>query len=266
MVSGISLCIVAHLFLISPFQQRSAQQHAYDSFRADLAAGTAPLTAADLEGRVGAPVAYLEIPAIGLRQVIAEGTSAATLSGGPGHRRDTALPGQAGTSVVMGRRTAFGGPFARLDDLRKGAAITVTTGAGVVEYRVLGVRREGDRAPAPPRSGGGRLVLATADGSPLFPSGVVLVDADLVVPALGSSLPAIAAGGLPRSERPMAIDTSTLWRLALWMQALLAVVLIGVWGWHRWDPRKAWIALFPPFLLVGLMAAGEAAHLLPNLL
>lgn len=266
MVSGLSLCLVLQLLLISPLQQRAAQQRAYDSFRADLAAGTAPLSAAELDGELGGPVAYLEIPSIGLRQVVVEGTTGATLAAGPGHRRDTAMLGYSGTSVVMGRRSTYGSPFGRIDELEKGSIINVTTGAGVVDYRVRGVRRSGDPAPPPVESGSGRLVLATSEGSAFLPSGVLLVDADLLVPPLGAARPAVAAGALPPAERPMAIDTSTLWRLVLWLQVLLVVILGGVWAWHRWDPAKTWIAVTPPLLLVGLMAGGEVARLLPNLL
>jgi len=265
MISGISVCFVAYVVLVSPLQQRAAQQRAYDALRLELAAGTAPLSAADLQG-VGDPIGYLEVPAIGLRQVVVEGTSAGALTTGPGHRRDTAMPGHAGTSVVMGRHATYGSPFRDLDQLEPGAVITVTTGSGVVDYRVLGVRRSGEPSPAPVEAGSGRLVLATATGNPFAPSGVLLVDADLIVPPLGSAPPGVASGALPASERPMAIDGSTLWRLLLWLQALLAVSLGAVWAWHRWDPAKAWITALPPFLLVGYMAAGEAARLLPNLL
>lgn len=266
----ISICMVtafvlAHLLMVSPLQQRAAQQHAYDSFRADLAAGTAPLTAADLHGRRGDPVAYLEVPSIGLRQVVVEGTDSGSLYRGPGHRRDTALPGLAGTSVVMGRRSTYGGPFAAIDELEEGDVIHVTTGAGAVDYRVRGVRRSGDPVPPPFEPGGGRLVLATADGSALLPSGVVLVDADLESKALGAARPAVAPGALPPSERAMGVDTSGLWRLLLWLQALVGAAVTAVWAWHRWHRQKAWIVFFPFLLLVGLMTVGEAVLLLPNL-
>lgn len=262
MVAGLSFCFVGQLLFLSPFQQRSAQQQAYDTLREQLAAGTAPTAAA----AAGDPIAYLEVPEIGLRQVIVEGTTSANLRTGPGHRRDTVMPGLAGTSVVMGRRSTYGSPFARLDDLGKGDIIHVTMGAGIVDYKVRGVRRAGDLAPAPVASGSGRLVLATADGSPILPSGVVLVDADLTVPPLGAARPALVPGALPAAERPMAVDTGTIWRLALWLQALLVVTLAAVWAWQRWDPVKTWIAGVPVFLLVGMATADEAVKVLPNLL
>ena len=64
----------------------------------------------------------------------------------------------------------------------------------------------------------------------------------------------------------MAGDATTLWALALWLQALIALSLGVVWAWHRWGRAQAWVVFLPPMLLVGLSAAGEAARLLPNLL
>ena len=63
----------------------------------------------------------------------------------------------------------------------------------------------------------------------------------------------------------MAGDPSTLWALALWMIALTGLATGAAWAWHRWGRLQAWIACFPPLLLVGLAASGEAARLLPNL-
>lgn len=265
-VAVLTMSLVVELVIVSPFQQRAAQQAAYDRFRGELAAGTAPLAAGDLAGKQGAPVAYLEIPSIDLRQVVFEGSDAGTLFDGPGHRRDTPLPGQAGTSVVLGRRAAFGGPFADIDGLRKNAVVRVTTGAGVFDYRVLGVRRSGDPAPTALRAGAGRIALVTADGTPYIPSGFVIVDADLIVPGLGGAGPTVSPRSLPASERLLAVDLSTLWRLVMWLQLLLVVVLGAVFAWLRWDRAKTWIVFVPAVLLVGLMTAGEAARLLPNLL
>ena len=64
----------------------------------------------------------------------------------------------------------------------------------------------------------------------------------------------------------MAADTRTLWALALWLQALIVVVLGATWAWHRWGRARAWVVFLPLLLLVGLYTSGEAARLLPNLL
>jgi LPXTG-site transpeptidase (sortase) family protein len=262
----LALSMIVEMLLVSPLQSRAAQQRLFDSYRQQLATGTAPVAAGDPKGRKGVPVSYLEVPAIGVRQVVVEGTDAGSLFNGPGHRRDTPLPGQVGTSVVMGRRAGFGGPFARISSLKKRSLIKVTTGAGIFDYRVIDVRRSGEPAPPDLPSGAGRLVLVTAGGAPFVPSGLVLVDADLVLPGLGGSRPALNATTLPDSEKLMSVDLTTLWRLVLWLQALIALVLGAIYAWYRWDRAKTWIVFLPALMLVGLFTAGEVSRLLPNLL
>lgn len=267
-VGAIAGGLVLQLTIMSTLQQRSSQQHAFDAFRSALAKGTAPIGPADQKHRLlalGTPVAYLEVPSIGVRQVVGEGTTTRALFTGPGHRRDTPLPGQPGTSLIAGRRAAYGGPFAHINNLKKDAIIHVTTGQGVFDYRVLGVRHSGDPLPRPYPAGSGRLVLATADGHSFMPSDVVWVDADLKVPAVGGPGGRVATNALPPSEKLMATDTGTLWALALWLQAVLVVVLGAVYAWQRWNRAKAWMVFLPPLLLVSVSAAGEFAKLIPNL-
>lgn len=268
-VCALSLGLLLQLLVVSSLQQRAAQQRVYDRFRAQLAEGTAPVGPLDSDGRVlapGAPVAYLEIPSIGMRQVIVEGTTPGNLFNGPGHRRDTPLPGQSGTSIVLGRRAAFGGPFSRIHDLRSGARIRVTTGQGAFDFRVSDIRHEGDPAPDPPTAGEGRLLLATAAGRPFMPAGVVRVDAELDGEAAPGPARLVSSQTLPAEERIMGADARTLWALALWLQLLTLLAVGAVWAWHRWGPARAWVVFVAPLMLAGLSAAAEAARLLPNLL
>ena len=241
----------------------------YPQFLAETAGHQETACAFDREPvfALGTPVAFIEIPSIGLRQVVGEGTAASELLHGPGHRRDTPLPGQVGTSVVFGRRAAFGGPFSRIAELTKGAEIKVTTGQGAdFTFRVIAVRRDGDPAPAAAARGTSRLTLVTAAGRAFFPEGVLRVDADLEGQAVVGPARLISASGLPAPERLMAGDTRTLWALALWLQALIALSIGAVWAWHRWGRVQTWIVFLPALLLVGLCVSGEAARLLPNLL
>lgn len=259
--------LVVHLVALSAVQQRAAQQALFDRFRGELATGVAPIGPTDAAGGAvepGDPVAYLSIPAIGLRQVVVEGTTSSNLFAGPGHRRDTPLPGQRGVSVLMGRRAAFGGPFARLDDLEAGDTIEVTTGQGEYEFEVMGIRRDGDPLPAPLEEGGARITLATAAGTPFFPSGVLRVDAELK--GEGDPGPATWAGDLPRSEQLFGTDRSHLWLLALWLEVLLAALVGVVWAWHRWGRPQAWVVGCPAVLVLSLFVAGHLAELLPNVL
>jgi LPXTG-site transpeptidase (sortase) family protein len=216
--------------------------------------------------RPGTSVAYLEIPAIGLRQVVLEGTASGVLFDGPGHRRDSSFPGAPGTTVIMGRRATYGGPFSQVGDLKEGDPIRVTTGAGEFDYEVMGVRKEGDPSPPALESGAGRMLLVTAGGRPYFPDGVLRVDAKLISTPLGGKGPAFTAKTLPSPDAIMASDTSTLWAIALSLQALLILTIGFVWAWFRWGRAKAWIVGFPVLLLVGLLFANQVARLLPNLL
>ncbi|MGK2948295.1 MAG: sortase domain-containing protein [Acidimicrobiales bacterium] len=267
-VFALSAGLVLQLALVSAVQQRADQQQLYDAFRVRLADGTAPVGPTDLDGvayPLGTPVAFLEIPAVSLSQVVVSGTSSEALFVGPGHRRDTVLPGQAGASIIMGRRAAYGGPFASIADLEEDDRIVVTTGQGEFEYRVVGVRREGDPIPPPIEAGQSRLVLTTADGPPFAPNGVLRVDA-LMEGAEPGSGRLLTSDGLPPPEDTMAGDTSELWALVLWLQALILVALAAVWAWHRWGRAQAWVVFLPPLMLVGISVSNQAARLLPNLL
>lgn len=261
--------VALHLVVVSSLEHRSAQQRSYSSFRRAVAEGTAPTGPTDGSGRPlrhGTAVAFLEIPAIGVKEVVGEGTTGGDLMAGPGHRRDSPLPGQAGTSVVLGRQAGYGGPFSRLSDLSPGAKITVTTGQGVSTFTVVALRYGGEPAPPTLRSGRGRLLLVSAAGATYVPSRVLRVDADLDSPALPAPPSTVRAPGLPARERIMATDGSTLWSLALWLQALIAATAGIVWSWHRWGRLQTWVVFFPLTTLVGLSASAEALRLLPNLL
>lgn len=267
-LSMVATSLALHLVVVSSLQHRSDQQRSYGSFRRSVAEGTAPVGPTSADGRQlarGTPVAYLEIPRIGVREVVGEGTSGADLMAGPGHRRDSPLPGQTGISVVMGRQAAYGGPFNRLADLNPGDRITVTTGQGVSRFTVLSLRYGGEPTPAL-RPGQGRLLLIAASGASYIPSQVVRVDATLDSPAVAAPRPVITASALPATEQPMGTDTTTLWRLAFWLQALIAVAAGIVWSWHRWGRPQTWIVFFPLTTLIGIFASAEAVRLLPNLL
>jgi hypothetical protein len=269
MVLVLSGALLVQLVLLSHLQHRSSQAERFAEFRKQLALGTAPSGPADDQGRQlqsGTAIAFLEIRSIGLKELVGEGTSSAVLSSGAGHRRDTVFPGQIGTSVVMGRRAAYGGPFADITRLRKGDIIDVTTGQGVFSYKVIGVRREGDPTPPAPAAGSSRLVLATAGGTAYLPEGVVRVDADLDGTPVVGARPVYTAATLPAADKPLAGDSRTLFALALWLQALTLLSVAAIWSWHRWGRAQTWVVFLPPILLVGLMAAGEVTRLLPNLM
>jgi sortase A len=92
--------------------------------------------ALDRRARPGRPVGRIRIPAIGLNQVVVDGTDGASLRKGPGHYPATPLPGAHGTVAIAGHRTTYGAPFRRIDRIRPGQTITVDMPYGRFAYRV----------------------------------------------------------------------------------------------------------------------------------
>jgi sortase A len=95
----------------------------------------APTMPAPSEGNV---LGKIEIPKIGLTAYVVEGVETDDLKNGPGHYPGTPLPGQKGNAAIAGHRSTYGAPFANVDDLQPGDAITVTTLQGVFHYAVTG--------------------------------------------------------------------------------------------------------------------------------
>lgn len=82
----------------------------------------------------GSPVGIIDIPSIGLDQVVVEGVQTADLRDGPGHYPKTPLPGQAGNAAIAGHRTTYGHPFYDLNAVQPGARVVVTTPQGIFVY------------------------------------------------------------------------------------------------------------------------------------
>jgi LPXTG-site transpeptidase (sortase) family protein len=252
-----------------------AQVEAYATFRSTLARALAPTGPTQPTGQLvnpspllapGTPVAVLTIPEIGLNAVVFEGTSGQVLENGPGHLRDTPLPGQVGTSVIFGRRAGYGGPFSRLPRLRVGDTFTVTTGQGVARYQVIDVRYPGDPTPVPLTAGQGRVILASADGPPLIPTGVLRVDADLTSKANTTPTMVLSAANLGASEQALGTDSLAWLPLVLWGQGLLIMAGVLSWCRQRWGRWQTWIVAVPVLGFFGLSIADQVARLLPNLM
>jgi LPXTG-site transpeptidase (sortase) family protein len=269
MLSLVCLLAVLALGLVGAGSQQRAQALAEADLRLVLAEGRAPVSQLDADGKPlapGTPVALLEIPAIGLRQVVLEGTSAEVLADGPGHRRDTVLPGQAGMSVLMGRRAGYGGPFVDLPLLLPDDVVKVTTGQDVSTYRVLGVRHAGDPEPEQLAAGRGGLTLLTADGLPFLPEDLLYVDAVLTSEVKPTPDRAFGTASLTAAEHAMAGGEDQLLPLVLWLQLLAACACGVVWVRHRLGLWHAWLIGLPTLAASGLAAADTALRLLPNLL
>ncbi|GAA5154130.1 sortase [Nocardioides marinquilinus] len=263
MVSLVALWLVAQLLVLSDLAHDRAQAILFRDFRVQLAETTAPL------GPVvptGDPVAILRIPAIDLEEVVVEGTSSGELLAGPGHQRDTVLPGQEGQSYVLGRAATYGAPFADLGDLEVGEPVEVTTSQGVAVLTVTGVRRDGDPRPAPLAAGSTRLTLVSAEGegrfSSLTPERTVYVDAES---ADAFPAPPRAGGAIEESERAMATDPTALPLLALYLALLTALVLAVVAARQRWEALLVWTMAGPLAMALAWLTTDTVMRLLPNL-
>jgi sortase A len=262
------LALVAEVSVVGAVRHARAQTLAFGELRSDLANGITPVGQADGDGvlvPLGKPIALLEIPAIGVHEVVRQGTTSSVLAGGPGHRRDTPYPGQPGGSLIYGRQAGYGGPFAHLDDLKRGDQVVVTTGQGQQKYKVTGLRRAGDPAYSL-RADESRLTLVTATGPRGLPDGTLFVDALLVSKPVAAPPQAFGPSALPEAEKSMAGDRSAALPLLLWAQLLALCGVALVWMRSMWGRWQAWVVAVPVLSLCTLQAAHQVAMLLPNLI
>jgi sortase A len=265
-VFAVAAWVVLYALVLSGLQESHAQSDAYATFREQLAQQTAPLGGVI---RPDAPVALLDAPALGLHDaVVVEGTASGDLTRGPGHRRDSPLPGQVGAAVVYGRATLFGGVFGSIVHARPGDLIKATTGQGVFRYEVIDVRHVGDPYPAPSPDGGGSLTLVTAEGASAGnvwqPKRPVYVDARLVGKAAPS--PGVGAAVVPKSENAMSGDAGSLFELVLWLPLLGAAAFFVVWASVRWGRWQAWLIGVPLIVGAAWGVTQTAVLLLPNVM
>ncbi|MFJ4189934.1 sortase [Kitasatospora sp. NPDC089509] len=255
LAAALVLGFVGFLFTLSDIQERHYQSTAYKTFQDQLARAVAPTgSAAD-----GDPVALVDIPAIGLHQtVVVEGTTGRDLMRGPGHRRDTALPGQSGVAVLFGRGATFGAPFAELSKLRVGDRIETTTGQGKATY-VVNVYGDGDHPITDPARN--RLVLVTGD-SDWIPGSTVMIGARL------EGDPQQNPGGRPATvpyDKALAADKGALATLQLWSLGLLGAVAGALLLARYWRRSTAYLSSAPVVGALLWAVYENAAALLPNL-
>jgi sortase A len=250
-----ALGLAGYLFVLSGVQEARSQTILYTRLQYELANQVAPLgpTAA------GSPVAVLDIPAIGIRDmVVVQGTSPENITLGPGHLRDTPMPGQAGVSEIFGRRATFGAPFARLGSLRPGDVIVTITGQGRSVYRVAALGSSQVRIDDPEPN---RLLLVTAS-SPVVPSYYIEVDARLVS-VTRPGPPVVRVLNAP--ELALAGDDGALVLTFIWGVALAVVSAVGTFAALRWSLWAAYLAAVPLAIAVLWCLYQSLSCLLPNL-
>jgi sortase A len=263
--------MLLQMLVLGRLSESRAQHLLYLEYRTQLATETAPTGALDFDGKPvaeGRPVALMSIPAIDLHEVIVvDGTASGDLLDGPGHLRTTPLPGNVGTSLVMGRSTTYGAPLGKITSLRPGDEIDVLGAQGSVTYVVKDVRRPGDAIPPSPTGAkASRLILATADStgfrSALHPRDVVYVDADTskAYPS-GPVYPAV-----PAAEKAMQHDDSALPLLVLLLAFVAGLVLAVSVARRHIRGALVWLVAAPVAIALAWAVTDQVMRLLPNLM
>ncbi|MGY2873398.1 hypothetical protein ACVW00_000588 [Marmoricola sp. URHA0025 HA25] len=264
MVAIVSLWFVFQVLVLSGFSQARDQHLLYGELRQQLAAGTAPTGPGAAPGD---PVAVVTVPHLGISQVVVEGTASGDLRAGPGHRRDTVLPGQRGISLVYGRASTYGAPFRHLSTLQHGDQVVVQGQQGRTVFKVDAVRRAGDPLPAPPTGQEARLTLVSAEGSGrlagLRAEDVVYVDATAET---GEPAPARAPTAIPSSERAMSADSSALPMLALALALLAGLAVAITSARQRFSVGLVWVIASPVAIALSWFTTDVVVRLLPNLI
>lgn len=258
-VAGLLILFLVYLLAFTPLTAARDQQRLSNSLKG------APIQVYRLaNGKLppeGAAVGVLTIPAIGVNQVIVNGTSAADLMNGPGLMQGTSIPGTPGNAVVAARRVTFGGPFGSIGALNVGEKVKVVDGIGAFTYKVTKVHvvAIGQRDVVLP-SVDNRLTLVTSNSS-LVTSGRLVVQAKLVgrpttVPSATVSVPSYDLG---LSGDPASGGLAVMWSL-LTILFLVAAAFV-VWRWRH--PWLVYLFAAPVVLLFGLFACQSVARALP---
>jgi sortase A len=88
----------------------------------------------------GDAVARLRIPALGVSEIVVNGTDHDSLKRGPGRYLGSTMPGEGKLVYIAGHRTTYGAPFSRIDRLRQGDRVFLELPYATIEYAITGSR------------------------------------------------------------------------------------------------------------------------------
>jgi sortase A len=267
----LALCAsIAFSFLfateLSALQEQRAQHQLYAQFRGllDPSSEISPAIGGNIKS--GFPVALVDAKRVGIHDLmVVEGTSPADLLSGPGHLRDTPLPGQKGDAVVLGKSTTAGAPFRNIGRLSKGDVIDVVTGEGKFTYIVADTRRGTERPPALKTLSVLTLItghLSWSSGGNSRSAGLVYVDATLKGKVAGTT------SGQPRTvsaaEKPGSNDPHALPFVLGWLGALFVASAACWWLWAKWGLARTWLVGAPVLFALLWVISGDVMRFLPN--
>lgn len=150
-------------------------------------------TTASADIQPGEAQFVLQIPRIGINEIVVSGASSTELRGGPGHVIGTADIDDGGNVVVLGRSVRSGAPFGSLDTLVVGDAIVVGGRGGQTRAYTVSVVEEIEDSLAVPLRGRGDQLTLVASAGDLLPRRRTMVVATADQPLPVAVTPAAAA-------------------------------------------------------------------------
>ena len=130
----------------------------------------------------GDPIGKIDIPPLDIHWVFVQGSRPEDEASGPIHDPDSPMPGEDGNVVIAGHRSTHGAPFYRLDELRPGDVIQITTLNGGFAYIVDG------------------SFVVTPHGDPLFPENILERTQGVATAPVRSRSSPTSPGTPPRSD------------------------------------------------------------------
>jgi sortase A len=85
----------------------------------------------------GQALGRIRVPRLGVNMILVDGTDHDSLTKGPGLDRRTYMPGEGQLVYIAGHRTTYLAPFAHIERLRSGDAVTLDVPYATFRYRVF---------------------------------------------------------------------------------------------------------------------------------
>ncbi|MDP1819201.1 MAG: class E sortase [Acidimicrobiales bacterium] len=283
------LLFVAYQLWGTGIREAQAQSRLGDEFEELLVDASRPTTTTTAPGdptpvptiapaAVGEPTAQIRIPRIGLDKTVVEGVGVSDLKKGPGHYPESPLPGQKGNAAIAGHRTTYGAPFNRVDELKPGDEIFVTTVQGEFRYLVQDTADDDGRIMEEGGDGDGHQIVSPSQVEVLEDKGddrLTLTACHpkysarqriVIVAELGPNQTALAA---QVSDTPPAIDDIDGEGAPALPAILLGLLCVAIWflAWavgRQWRKWPAYLVCGPFFAVSLFFFFEEFSRLLPS--
>jgi sortase A len=158
-----------------------------------------------LASKRGEAIGRIRVPRMGANMILVNGTDHDTLKKGPGRDPRTFMPGENRLVYIAGHRTTYLAPFAHIERLRSGDAVTLDVPYATFRYRVFKHRIVGAHEMSVLRSHGVEVVELQACHPRFFASQRYIAYARLVrvEPRGGAAFepPATALAAAPLAAR-----------------------------------------------------------------